>query len=97
MNIQKHTPRTLGEKVYENLELIPDKFQMVDIFRNANDVVQITREIAKLSKVKKIETIWMQLNIRSYPADNIAEPANLNIIMNRCPAIEIRRSLKKGI
>ena len=38
----------------------------------------------------------MQLDIQSNPATHIAEKADLNIIMDRCPAIEIRRLIKIG-
>ena len=96
VNIQTNIRRIRGEKVYARLELIPDKFQMVDIFRNVNHALQITNEAITLSKLKNIETIWMQLDIQSRPAAHIAKKAGLNIIMDRCPAIEIRRLIKTG-
>ena len=96
VNIQTNIRRIRGEKVYARLELIPDKFQMVDIFRNVNHALQITNEAITLSKLKNIETIWMQLDIQSRPPAHIAKKAGLNIIMDWCPAIEIRRLIKTG-
>jgi predicted CoA-binding protein len=96
VNIQTDIRRIRGEKVYASLKLITDTFQMVDIFRSVDHALQITKEAINLSKLKKIETIWMQLDIQSNPAAHIAEKADLNIIMDRCPAIEIRRLIKIG-
>ena len=97
VNIQTNIRRIRGEKVYASLSLIPDSFQLVDIFRNADHALKITKETIALSKLKKIETIWMQLDIRSDLAAHIAKEASLNIIMDRCPTIEIRRLIKTGL
>jgi predicted CoA-binding protein len=97
VNIQTNIRRIRGEKVYASLSLIPDSFQLVDIFRNVDHALQITKETVALSKLKKIETIWMQLDIRSDPAAHIAKEASLNVIMDRCPTIEIRRLIKTGL
>ena len=96
INDQKGVEWILGERVYPSLGSIPEKFQMVDIFRSADYALEITKEIIALSKLKKIETIWMQLNIRDDLAADLAEKSGLDIIMDRCPAIEIRRLIKTG-
>ena len=93
---QKGVECILGARVYSALDLIPDKFQMVDIFRKVDHVLGITKEIIALSKLKKIETIWMKLDIRNDAAANIAEESGLNVIMDRCPAIEIGWLIKTG-
>ena len=36
----------------------------------------------------------MQLGIKSNPAENIAKKAGLNVVMDRCPVIEINRLRK---
>jgi predicted CoA-binding protein len=96
VTIQKGVEWILGERVYPTLALIPDEFEMVDIFRKVDYALEITQEIIALSKYKKIETIWMQLDIQNDQAANIAEKSGLDIIMDRCPAIDIRRLIKTG-
>ncbi len=96
VNTQTNIRCIRGEKVFASLELIPENFQMVNMFCNVDHALQIFKETITLSKHKKIETIWIQLNIQSGPAAHIAEKADLNIIMDRCPAIEIRRLIKTG-
>ncbi|MDP6257746.1 MAG: CoA-binding protein, partial [Rhodospirillales bacterium] len=85
-----------GEKVYDTLAEIPDDFQMVDIFRNITGAVEITNEAISLAAEKSIDTIWMQLEIRSDQAAERVETAGLNMVMDRCPAIEIRRLVGSG-
>ena len=86
----------LGERVYPTLELIPHNFQMVDIFRKSDYALEITKKTIALSKLKKIETIWMQIDIHNNSAAVIAKKFGLNIVMDRCPAVEIRRLIKTG-
>ena len=97
VNNQTRDSIICGEKVYTHLDLVPESFQMVDIFRNIDHAIEITEKIISLSKVKGIRTIWMQLGIRSSDAYKIAKRAGINIIMDRCPAIEIKRLSKLGL
>jgi predicted CoA-binding protein len=91
VNTRKNDDIIHGEKVYSSLAEIPDDFQMVDIFRNIEGAIEITDEAIALSKNRSIETVWMQLKIQDSAAAARAEQAGLNMVMDRCPAIEIRR------
>ncbi len=96
VNTRKGDDTIHGEKVYRSLAEIPVDFQMVDIFRNIEGAIEITDEAIALSKDRSIETIWMQLEIQSEAAAARAEAAGLNMVMDRCPAIEIRRLAQNG-
>ncbi len=96
VNTRKNDELIHGEKAYASLAEIPDDFQMVDIFRNIAGAIEITDEAIALAPHKNIETIWMQLEIHDDAAAERAEKAGLNMIMDRCPAIEIRRLLQSG-
>jgi len=77
----------LGERIYARLADIPDKIDMVDVFRNQAALAITTDEgIAAGAKA-----IWMQLGLIDQAAAARAEAAGLTVIMNRCPAIEIPR------
>ena len=76
-----------GEKVYATLAEVPEKIDMVDIFRRSELVAPVVDEaIATGAKV-----IWMQLDVRDDDAAKKAEAAGIDVVMNRCPAIEIPR------
>ena len=96
VNTRKNDGFIHGEKVYNSLADIPDDFQMVDIFRNIDGAIDITDEAIALLAAKSIETIWMQLEIRDDAAATRAEDAGIQMVMDRCPAIEIRRLVGSG-
>ncbi|HTW72287.1 MAG TPA: O-acetylhomoserine aminocarboxypropyltransferase [Acetobacteraceae bacterium] len=76
-----------GERVYASLRDIPDRIDMVDIFRASDQVPPIIDDaIAVGAKV-----VWMQLGVRNDEAAAKAEAAGLDVVMNRCPKIEYGR------
>jgi predicted CoA-binding protein len=81
--------KLFGQKVYAALKDIPLAIDMVDIFRNSDAVGGITEEALSLDPKPKV--IWMQLGVRNDGAAVRAEAAGIKVVMNRCPAIELRR------
>jgi predicted CoA-binding protein len=77
----------LGETCYASLSDIPDKVDMVDIFRNSDDAYQVTKEAMEIDA----NVVWMQLSVRNDKAAEEAEAAGLTVIMDRCPKIEYSR------
>jgi uncharacterized protein len=76
-----------GEKVVGALADIAAPIDMVDIFRRSEEVASVVDEaIGKRAKI-----VWMQLGVRDNKAAAKAEAAGLDVVMNRCPAIEMPR------
>src|SRR5580704_12950145 len=77
----------LGEKVYASLRDIPDKIDMVDVFRSAKEATGIVKDAIAIGA----PVMWMQLGIRNDEAAALGEAAGIEVIMNRCPKIEFGR------
>lgn len=76
-----------GEFVFRELDQIGVPIDMVDIFRKSADAgAVVDAAIAAGAK-----SVWMQLDVIDHDAAARAEAAGLKVVMDRCPAIEIRR------
>lgn len=81
----------LGEAVYGSLAEVPERVDMVQIFRNSEAAGPITDEIIAVAEERGIEVVWMQLGVRNDEAAERAEAAGLEVVMDRCPKIEFGR------
>ena len=79
----------LGETVRASLAEISDPVDMVDIFRRSEAVLPVVQEA--LAALPGLKTVWMQLGVENADAAALAEARGLQVVQNRCPAIEIRR------
>lgn len=77
----------LGQPCYASLKDIPVKVDMVDVFRNADDVPPIAADAIEIGA----KTFWLQLDIIHEGAAQIAAAAGLDVVMDRCPKIEYAR------
>jgi predicted CoA-binding protein len=76
-----------GEKVYATVRDLPEKVDMVDIFRLPWKVPPVVDEAIELG----VPYIWMQLKVINEEYAAKAEAAGATVIMDRCPAIELPR------
>jgi predicted CoA-binding protein len=74
----------LGEKVYRSLLDIPDKIDIVDVFRPADEAPAIAEQAVRI----KAGALWLQLGIVSQQAREIADAAGLAYVEDRCIAVE---------
>jgi len=77
----------VGQKAHAALAEIGTPVDVVDIFRNSEAALQVTREAIDLGA----KVVWMQLGVRNDEAAKLAEDAGLKVVMNRCPKIEYGR------
>jgi predicted CoA-binding protein len=72
-----------GEKVYRSLLDVPEKIDLVDVFRPADDAPEIARQAVAVGA----GAVWLQLDIVSDEARRIAEEAGLDYVENECTAV----------
>jgi predicted CoA-binding protein len=72
-----------GERVYRTLADVPDKVDLVDVFRPAADAPEIARQAVAIGA----KALWLQEDIRSEEARRIAEEAGLDYIEDECTAV----------
>src|SRR3984957_8992730 len=77
----------LGEMVYASLRDIPEKVDMVDMFRAASEAPGVVADAIAIGA----KVVWMQLGVRNDEAAATGEAAGVEVIMNRCPKIEFGR------
>ncbi len=77
----------LGEKCYPDLKSIPEKVDIVDVFRKPQDCVPIAREAVEIGA----KVLWMQIGVINDEAARVAEAAGLEVVMDRCVKIEYAR------
>ena len=78
-----------GETVVASLTEIGGGVDMVDIFRRSAEVGTVVD--AALASLPGLKAVWMQLGVQDDAAAARAEAAGVQVVMNRCPAIEIPR------
>ncbi|MGL5799580.1 MAG: CoA-binding protein [Plesiomonas sp.] len=77
----------LGQTVQASLSEISEPVDMVDVFRSADAAYAIAQEAIAINA----KTLWLQLGIINEEAATLAAAAGLQVVMDRCPKIELPR------
>jgi uncharacterized protein len=78
----------MGKKSYPSVAEIPDKIDIVDIFRKAEDVTAVVTDAIKKPGIK---VIWMQEGIYNDKAEANAKASGMEVVFNRCMMAEHER------
>ena len=76
-----------GEHVWRDLSEIDAPIDIVDIFRRSDVAGQAVDQAIRAGA----KAVWMQLGVIDEVAATRAEASGLKVVMDRCPAIELRR------
>jgi predicted CoA-binding protein len=90
--VNPHETQVLGEKAYPDLDSIPTRVDIVDIFRRPEYVPEVVDAAIRLGA----KAIWMQEGIVHEEAAAKARAAGLTVVMDRCILKEHRKMLMRA-
>jgi uncharacterized protein len=79
----------LGRKAYPSIADIPERIDIVDVFRKSEDVPAVVDDL--LQKKDGIKVFWMQLGIYNEGAEKKAKENGIDVVFNRCMMEEHKR------
>lgn len=85
--VNPRVPEALGEKSYTSLGDIPEKIDIVDVFRRPDAMPAIVDEVIAL----KIPVLWLQEGVVHEEAAEKARQAGVHVVMDRCILKEHRK------
>lgn len=80
-----------GIKVFNSLSEIDRPVDMVEVFRRAEELLEVAKEAAVIGA----KVLWGQIGVKHPDAAMIAENAGMKVVMDRCPKIELFRPFWK--
>ena len=79
--------------MYASLADLPTSVDMADIFRDAASLPGVTQDVVAAG----MPAMWTQLGVVHSEAEHAALDAGLQVVVDRCPAIEIPRLRDAGL
>lgn len=73
-------PEIPGIEVYTSLLQIPEKIDIVDVFRKSEDIPELVPDILTI----KPHCVWLQLGIRNETAARVFSEAGLEVVQDTC-------------
>jgi len=90
--VNPNETEVLGEKSYARLEDVPEKIDVVNIFRRAEEVPPVVESAIRIGA----SVVWMQLGIENEEAATKAWAAGLAVVEDACILVEHRKRVTRG-
>ena len=90
--VNPNATEVLGERCYPSLTAIPHPVELVDIFRRSEEVSPVVDQAIQVGA----GALWMQLGIVDEPSAARARENGLDVVMDKCMAVEHRALVKAG-
>jgi len=89
--VNPNETEVLGEKSYARLEDVPEKIDIVNVFRRAEGVPPVVASAIRIGA----KVVWMQLGIENEEAAAKARAAGLVVVEDACILVERRRRARE--
>lgn len=90
--VNPYLDEALGEGAYPDLHAVPEKVDLVLLFRRSEAVPPIVEQAIEIGA----PAVWMQSGIVNHEAAERAREAGLDVVMNTCMMVEHRRLAARG-
>jgi predicted CoA-binding protein len=90
--VNPNVNEVLGEKSYARLEDIPDKVDVVDIFRRSEFIPELVESAIRIGA----RCVWMQEDVIHEAAAARARDAGLFVVMDKCILKEHHRAIRSA-
>ncbi len=87
--VNPNEKEVLGERAYPDLLSIPERVDIVDIFRRPEHIPEIVQQAI----AKNVQVVWMQPGTENYDAADMAEAAGLETVVGMCLRVQHKRVL----
>ncbi|TMQ66051.1 MAG: CoA-binding protein [Candidatus Eisenbacteria bacterium] len=74
----------LGERVYPDLASVPERVDIIDIFRRPDAIPALADEILALPPEKRPAVVWMQSGIKNDAAAQTLAEAGIRVVQDHC-------------
>jgi predicted CoA-binding protein len=81
----------LGEPSYASLEEVPQRIEIVDVFRRPEEIAPVVDAAIRAGA----KVIWMQLGIANEAAAEKARAAGITVVMDACILVEHKKRKQK--
>ena len=88
--VNPHIDESLGEPAYRSLSEIPEKIDLVNVFRRPEFVDEIVQQTIEL----KVPALWLQEDVVNETAAAKAREAGIFVVMDRCILQEHHRRFR---
>jgi uncharacterized protein len=85
--VNPNESEVLGEKSYARLEDVPEKIDMVNVFRRPEHVPEIVESAIRIGA----KSLWLQEGVIHNKAAQRARDAGLEVVMDKCILKEHRK------
>jgi hypothetical protein len=91
--VNPNEKEVLGEKSYARLEDVPEKIEIVDIFRRPEEVPAVVESAIRVGA----KVVWMQLGIENAGAAEKARAAGLIVVEDACMYVEHKKRVTRDL
>jgi|SRR6266850_371719 len=87
---------SLGRVAYPDLASVPDRFDVVNVFRRSDDVPPHADEVLALPPDRRPRVFWMQTGIRNDTAAAKLAAAGITVVMDHCLGVYAAKYRKRA-